>query len=358
LECIEMKRTVLTIAYIVLGVSLGLAFGVTLGSCNPLKMMGPCYIEVGNLCYDKPDASLPPLTASWQVIDADTGKGIPGAWVSLQWFDARTEGKERPKCMQNVLGRTDSEGWFRSTGENGAWRYDETEIFVPGYEALMQYATPEDDDHAIVAESDFGIQGAQLPGWTKALLSMGYHRDPNTQPTSERYLKRFRTPFTVDETLSYSFLPAGQRRLYVTTRGFPYAVRFAGTQCGRDTPVDIGFNDQEYGNKRVWFESGVEAYRRICDEKWDSAAPSFVSIAVPFNLYSTFRLPWDLGNRGDPRAGALVRANWARLLPDYPFISASEYGRPLTRAERLRVCSAMEPYTHWNVQKKIRSASK
>lgn len=45
---------------------------------------GYCQVHINGICYDKPKASNPPITASWQIIDADTRKPIPGVLISFQ----------------------------------------------------------------------------------------------------------------------------------------------------------------------------------------------------------------------------------------------------------------------------------
>ena len=79
-----------------------------LAGCDKLSIP-PCQIEVKGICYDKPKASNPPLTASWQIIDIDTKKPIPGVWISFYWKKF-PDGQQSGSCARNVMGQTDANG--------------------------------------------------------------------------------------------------------------------------------------------------------------------------------------------------------------------------------------------------------
>lgn len=53
-----------------------------------LPSLGACHCEQGRdgKCRDAQSPSDAPLTAKWQLFDADTEKPIEGAWINFLWY--------------------------------------------------------------------------------------------------------------------------------------------------------------------------------------------------------------------------------------------------------------------------------
>jgi hypothetical protein len=303
-----------------------------LSGCERQAVSNPCKISVNGTCYDSPLAENPPLSASWEIIDADTKKPIPGVWISFFWLkfpDGRARGGT---CARNVIGQTDANGRFSNTAKDGSWMFSEVHMFKRGFRRVYAKRLLEQtyitDQHNL----DVAHVGKYL-GWEEELLAMGYKL--STVSTTNNYWKDFELGNDYANILRAAWEVGGERQYWVSKRGIPDGGDFPsiGTQCQSKTlrRVDpeaqfVGYDGPNYDPNSAWNQQiAQDALETICDERWD---------LVPSDFAPTY---------ADSYAGRAVRGlpqatidEIVNLLPDY--YSLPKPSRAMSRPERKTFC--------------------
>jgi hypothetical protein len=300
---------------------------------------GPCLLEVNGHCYDTGDPALPPLTAKLQLMDAETGRGIPDAWVSLRWYARHTSKRPAP-CVRSVLGRTDEQGWFSSTGKDGSWFFGEVHYFAPGYEHLRIAGVRANRFEAYVNihhNDDLELLGP----WLRSLERLGYeHVDDGG--TTTKYSKWISIPPGFEKRNNYLFDSEGKVLLMATRRTLPTDLGVLGsvwTYCDDAGSERIGYdapNEFALARKLMW----TEDYQLVCDPRWFG----FDTVSVPD--WERWRIDSALELHPEPEKIALLR----RFAPAYVvYMDHSNNLNPLrptdlSRAERTALCAALKPH--------------
>ena len=310
-----------------------------LAGCDKLSIP-PCQIEVKGICYDKPKASNPPLTASWQIIDIDTKKPIPGVWISFYWKKF-PDGQQSGSCARNVMGQTDANGRFSNTAEDGSWMFTEVFMFKPGFQRIRYQRLLEQTyvtDKYDISQEFVG----KYPGWETELKAMGYRLD--TTSTTNNYYKNFELGADYLSIMSAAWQPEGERQYWVSKRGIPDGREISSLgiytcysrALGKTDPNAefIGYQGPEYDQNSVWNrEKAMDAYHVICDEKWDSVPNEFEWTSTPSYYNSAIEIIPNL----DTKALDSLLANYLAGL-------RSSNSRPLTKIERKAFCEYLAPF--------------
>jgi len=310
--------------------------------CDELSLQA-CQIEVKGICYDKPKASNPPLTASWQIIDIDTKKPIPGVWISFYWKKFPDGQQSGSSCARNVMGQTDANGRFSNTAEDGSWMFAEVFLFKPGFQRIRYQRLLEQThvtDKYDISQEFVG----KYPGWETELKAMGYRLDATS--TTNNYYKNFELGADYPSIMSAAWYPEGERQYWVSKRGIPDGREISSLgiytcysrALGKTDPNAefVGYQGPDYDEDSPWNrEKAMDAYHVICDEKWDSVPADF---------------EFTQSNRYTSKASGLVpKSNYdalKSLLPEYfaiPVQSGSSI-RPMTHMERTAFCNYVAPF--------------
>ena len=314
------------------------AVNIVVGIISALFLTGceACRLEVNGVCYDRPKASNPPISARFEAIDADTGKPLPGVMISFYWETYLGSGKP-DLCARNVIGETDANGKFANTGKDGSWMYLEVQMFKAGWERVYfdRLIGQTFISHAYQIQiAEIGMYSA----WGNQLKQMGYMLDKRTM--GPIYRKKFELGDQYEKIMTAEWQPEGLRTYWVRMRGFPEGLtpHQIGTQCfnqqlGKIDPDAemVGFEQEKFKRSNIELERSKHALQAICDEKWDSVPASYT-------WSPTARLIGDAGSAfvdNDPQLKI--------LLPDFygehP-VSNSGFSRPLTHNERVAYCAA------------------
>jgi len=323
---------------------------VLLSACDELLSQN-CQIKVNGICYDRPKSSNPPLTASWEIIDIDTKKPIPGVWISFYWKKFPNGGQSGGSCARNVIGQTDANGRFSNTAKDGSWMFAEVGMFKSGYQPIRYERFLEQTyitDKYKISQEFVG----KFPAWEHELRQQGYQLD--TTSTTNNYYKNFELGTDYSRIMAAAWYPEGERQYWVSTRSFP-SQQFStnlGAHCydrklGRTDPNAefVGYDgfdfkpsqdQKEYGyieipgpDKIPWeIDRAKAAIRYICDEKWDTVTADLNFTPSPIILMYAAQI------LSDPDIPLLLT-----VLPEY-FNSSPSYGsgRALSKDERLKVC--------------------
>jgi hypothetical protein len=319
---------------------------LALSACNGSGYL-PCQVQVNGICYDKPKASNPPITASWQIIDADTLKPIPGVWISFYWKKFPDGEQRGGTCARNVIGQTDANGRFSNTAKDGSWMFADVHMFKGGYRQIRTEFLPERTaltDRIKVNQEYVG----KCPAFESELKSMGYQLD--TANTTNAYFKTFEVGGNLEAMLSAAWEPQGETQYWVSKRGIPDGQdmhALAMYPCysralGKTDPDAefVGYKGLDRDKNGRWSRAiAIDALDTVCDEKWDSVPSDF---------------KWTQSKEYAGPASMLVgEANFAALTkihPDYVAIPYSAGGstRAMTRTERVAFCGFVRPYAKNN----------
>jgi hypothetical protein len=320
-----MQCKVITFVVVIVGL-------LNLTACNA----GPCRIEVNGICYDRPKASNPPLSARFEAIDADTGKPLPGVMISFYWKTYLSSGRP-DQCARNVIGETDADGKFGDTAKDGSWMFSEVQMFKAGWERV--YFDRLIGQTYIKHEYQLNVPeiGIYL-AWEKNLRALGYEIDTKTM--GPIYRKKFQLGAGYNKIMTAEWQPEGLRTYWVKMRGFPdyLAPQQIGTQCYSRTlrktdpnAEAVGFDLPKFHRDKIELERSKHALEAICDEKWDSVPASY-------EFAPSVRL---LGAAGS--VFAEIDPQLKKWLFDFYAerpITHSGFSRPLTRVERENYCTA------------------
>jgi len=314
--------------------------------CDELSLQA-CQIEVKGICYDKPKASNPPLTASWQIIDIDTKKPIPGVWISFYWKKFPDGQQRGGTCARNVMGQTDANGRFSNTAKDGSWMFADVFMFKAGYRRIQMENIPEQtiltDSHKINQE-----YVGKYPAFENELKSMGYQLD--TSSTTNAYFKTFEVGGDRKALVSAPWEPQGARQYWVSKRGIPDGQDmhslgmypcYSRTLGKTDPNAEfVGYKDGDRDKNGRWSRAiAIDALDTICDEKWDTVPSDF-----KFTQSKQYAGP------ASSLVGEVNFAALSKLYPDYVAIPYSAGGstRAMTRAERVAFCGFVRPFAKNN----------
>lgn len=305
---------------------------------------GYCQVQVNGICYDKPKASNPPLTASWQIIDANTQKPLPGVWISFYWKKFPDGQQRGGTCARNVMGQTDANGRFSNTAKDGSWMFADVFMFKAGYRRIRMENIPEQTTLTDSQKINQEYVG-KYPAFENELKSMGYQLD--TASTTNVYFKNFELGGGDRKALvSAAWEPQGERQYWVRKRGIPDGQDLSAlgmSPCysrtlGKTDPNAefVGYKDGDRDKNGRWSHAiAIDALDTICDEKWDTVPSDF---------------KWTQSKQYAAPASSLVgEANFAaltKLSPDYlaiPF-STGDSTRAMTRTERIAFCGFVRPF--------------
>jgi hypothetical protein len=302
-----------------------------------------CQISVGGICYDSPKASNPPLTASWEMIDADTKKPLAGVWVSFYWRKFADGSQRDGSCARNVIGQTDSNGRFSDTAKDGSWMFTDVYMFKPNYQRV-RFQRVVGQTHITDKYELFQDFVGKYPGWENALKTMGYQLDKTS--TTNKYSKNFELGSQYPRIMKAAWDSGGERQYWVTKRGIPDGTDISSLgiytcynrALGKADPNAelIGYTSAEWDQNSPWNRDiSMDALQTVCDEKWDS---------VPADFSRTYSHQYASTAFGIVPQSAQDQLR--KLLPKYfaAVKSHSEPMRAMTRPERLAFCSFVKPY--------------
>jgi hypothetical protein len=305
----------------------------------------PCQISVGGICYDSPKASNPPLTASWEMIDADTKKPLAGVWVSFYWRKFADGSKRDGSCARNVIGQTDANGRFSDTAKDGSWMFSDVYMFKPGYQRI-RFQRLVGQVHITDKYELFQDFVGKYPGWENALKTMGYRLD--TTSTTNNYSKNFALGSDYPRIMKAAWETGGERQYWLTKRGIPDGTDVSSLgiytcynrALGKADPSAelIGYRSVDWDQNSPWNRDiSTDALQTICDEKWDS---------VPADFSRTYSHQYASTAFGIVPQSAHDQLR--ELLPEYfaAMKSHSEPMRAMTRPERMAFCSFVKPYAN------------
>ena len=182
-------------------------FLTSIAACGQIGH-GYCQVHINGICYDKPKASNPPITARWQIIDADTQKPLPGVWISFYWKKFPDGQQRGGSCARNVMGQTDANGRFSNTAKDGSWMFADVFMFKAGYRRIQTEYLPEGTtltDRQKINQEYVG----KYPEFENELKSMGYQLD--TSSTTNAYYKTFEVGGDRKALVSAAWEPQGAR---------------------------------------------------------------------------------------------------------------------------------------------------
>ena len=318
---------------------------LALSACNGSGYL-PCQVQVNGICYDKPKASNPPITASWQIMDADTLKPIPGVWISFYWKKFPDGEQRGGTCARNVIGQTDANGRFSNTAKDGSWMFADVHMFKGGYRQIRTEFLPERTaltDRIKINQEYVG----KYPEFESELKSMGYQLD--TSNTTNAYFKTFEVGENPKALLSAAWEPQGEKQYWVSKRGIPDGQDLAqvgGYKCynralGKTDPNAefVGYKGPDWDANSVWNrEMATEALNLICDDRWDTVPSDFEWSSTPeYYNYALRLMPRENPERNTQRLDAILK--------DYPKVSDT-HSRRFSKTERNDFCNFMRPFSN------------
>jgi hypothetical protein len=233
----------------------------------PISACKPCRLEIDGHCYDKPDKNLPGLKASWQVLNAETLKPIPDAFVRIGWREFPANAKSF--CVLNELGRTDENGRLTTQGKNGSWMIESATVSAldfngfkhhnTGFEKLTRKVRVPIDDHDT------------FRAWRQRFLEAGYQNHQN--------IHEMERSFAVDAQDLVNLNPFHPNGLTVYMTDDPEMQYEVGLDAGfgclnkSEEPEVAAKGDSKQNVER--FGSlllGYKSYLALCDDIWDSVS--------------------------------------------------------------------------------------
>jgi hypothetical protein len=295
----------------------------SLASCTP------CKAKVGNLCYDQQDPSMPALRASWQLLDAETGKGIPGAWISLRWQGITPRG-QRTVCERAELGVTDQDGRFSTVGKDGAARIYHVSILAPGYEEL-RFEKGNETLLAVVPLQRDDLE--RYAPWVESLQALGY-RFRRADTSSPELVKDLAVPPNFNRVFQPVYHEDGNLKLMVTRRALPTDPNILGSvalACNNQGAELIGYDGESYTTARLQYRKQI--YERFCDTRWNTQAHMEVDYSFESELNGLLVQFLPSGGQRD---------FLAKHAPHYLHtINQPASAKTLMREERTQMCSAI-----------------
>jgi hypothetical protein len=295
-----------------------------------------CDLMVAGKCRDKRRESDPPLTASWTLIDAETGKPIKDAWINFVW-SGKGDKNGRTHCTRSVIAQTDENGRYSNTAKDGSWRIDMAPVrFVPGYEVLNYRWGIPDKNHVTSFVAVQPTERGKYPAWFRKLEAMGYHYNDTTGTTT--YYEKALPNIGMREINSPPYADGGRTEFWVTHRSLPELTISPGIGfvCNEPGGENIGLNDP--ATKMIDYQRGLQSYRYICDAQWDSVPQDYASTSAYSLIYQAI---W-ISPRGNEEENEFLR-----LFPEFAkSMERSNYSRALTKTEREKFCAWLEPYSH------------
>ena len=303
----------------------------------------PCKFEIRGICYDEPKAENPPINFDIQMIDADTKKPLLNGWVAIEWHSPNEHGQLQ--CVQQDYGQTDSHGRFHANGKDGSWMYGQIIMFVPGYEPL-NYTEWDDQPNVLSAAIEIGeSQRGDFPAWEAQAVALGYKANIIPNQYTKFYSRP--APDIYNRLNNKPYLPGGQTQLWVTSRGLPTRTRGelvnVGTTCRK-------LRTQSSADEKKWRRAYSEkAMKILCDAKWDSIIPNTEASGLDYvksaaNIIEDSEARIELLKVSLPEFFNVDHNNYRPMTDTERSAAQSIDHRPLTRAERLSYCAAIQPF--------------
>jgi len=294
-----------------------------LAACNQ-----DCKLRVNGICYDKQRSSDPPLTAKWQIFDADSGKPLEGVWINFLWY-GMSDSRGYRRCVGAVLGRTDADGRFEATAKVGSWRMGlPPKLFKRDYE-LLQFR--QDDPLGNQVTARVAVQHYErdaYPAWFKRLEQLGYVYNGTTGSTTY-YEKVYSTELIKDSMNQLADAQGGRKELWVTRRSLPYYAAAPGinAKCKNGGAENVGFDDRTVA--LLSYELAMHAYTYLCDAQWDTIPSGYARTDSRIFVHQAL---WLL----DDEEHSYERA--MKIIPDYLGKALSGESRALRPDERAAIC--------------------
>jgi len=318
---------------------------ILFSGCNRADDLS-CQVQVNGICYDKPKSSNPPITASWQIIDADTLKPVAGVWISFYWKQFPDGEQRGGTCARNVMGQTDANGRFSNTAKDGSWMFADVHMFKAGYRQIHTEFLPERTaltDRQKINQEYVG----KYPAFESELKSMGYQLD--TSNTTNAYFKSFEVGGDLKALLSAAWEPQGETQYWVSKRGIPDGQDLSSLgiytcynrEIGKTDPNAefVGYKGPDWDANSPWNrEVATEALNSICDARWETVPTTFAWTATPrYYNYAIRLMPKVYPERNTQRLDAILK--------DYPRVSDT-HSRRFSRAERTEFCNFIRPFSN------------
>lgn len=279
-------------------------------------------------------AEKPLAVAEWQFIDAETTKPIEGGWINFAWRGKPTD-RGMTTCPRGVLGRTGTDGWFRTTAKDTSWRVDPIPTyFVPGYQFFeYEYGIPDAQHITTYIPYDVNRLGT-MPGFENELIKNGYvYHQPIM---SDRWSHHWTKIMPVAGFHDFRNNPKNRRRYFIRYLSFPEFVEqslgFVGRSCDEPGSDNLGLEADKIAlTNRL---RAISSTKYFCNPFWDSIEPkaktsTFDWMSRAFGLLPEGRRPWE---------------EMKNLLPKH--INSQEFmtSVPLNEAEQRVFCTWIEPY--------------
>jgi len=304
-----------------------------LAACNQ-----DCKLRVNGICYDKQRSSDPPLTAKWQIFDADSGKPLEGVWVNFLWYGT-TDSRGYRRCVGAVLGRTDANGRFEATAKNGSWRFggQPPMLFKRDYEPLWFHQNDPEGNQVTAYVAIQLHEREAYPAWFERLEQLGYAYN-GTTGTTTYYEKNYSTEHIKDSMNQLADEQGGRKELWGTRRSLPayVAARGIGAQCKYDGADNVGFDDRTLAV--LGYERAMHAYTYLCDAQWDTIPSGYARTASRRFVHQAL---WLL----DDDKNSYERA--MKIIPDYlggSYKQPDSEDRALRPDERAAICGWLAPH--------------
>lgn len=314
---------------------LPLLFAMSNAACH-------CDLVVNGKCRDTRRESDPPLTAKWQVFDAESEKPIEGAWISFLWY-GKADKRGVTTCVGSAIGRTNKDGVFQDTAADGSWRMDTPAmIYVPGYEQLQYHPRRPDAEHVTAFVEIPPSARTAYTAWFQRLESLGY-KYVDEGGTTTYYEKVLPNRIGIPAIFNKAVEDGGRKEFWVTTRSLPeYANRDAvGASCGKPGARDVGFDDPAVA--MIDKQRGLGAFRYICDPQWDSVPSDYTQTDSYLFVSKALWLLPDLVTAQKDVMGVLPQ-----YMADVGIRSSNI--RALTKEERQTFCAWIEPHARTVVE--------
>lgn len=307
-----------------------------LAACNSESS---CKLRVNGICYDKQRASDPPLTAKWQIFDADTGKPLEGVWVNFLWY-GQSDSRGVRSCVGAVLGRTNQDGIFQATAKDGSWRFggQPPMLFKRDYQPLRFEFQGWQHEVATAFEEVQLYERDAYPAWFKRLEELGYTY-VDKGGTTTRYEKKYSTALIADAMNQGAYREGGRKEFWVTRRSLPYyaAAAGVGAECKYASNDNVGFDARTLAALR--YERAMHAYTYLCDPQWDSIPAEYTRTHSRIFVHQA---SWLLNDDEHSYERAM------KIIPDYlggPYKALDSEDRALRPEERIALCDWLAPYT-------------
>ena len=310
-----------------------------------------CKLRVNGVCYDKQRSSDPPLTAKWQIFDADSGKPLEGVWINFLWY-GQADSRGYMPCVGAVLGRTDQNGRFEAKAKDGSWRFggQPPMLFKRDYQPLrFEFKGFQMDEATAFVEVQHYERDA-YPAWFKRLEDLGYTAVGTEIPNGTvRYEKKYSTALIKDAMNQAAYREGGRKEMWVTRRTLPdyAAAPGIGAECKNPGAENIGFD--EATSRLLDHERAMHAYSYLCDPQWDSIPADFTRTRSPIFVRQSV---WLVNDEEHPETR--VRD----LIPDYLAPGPNQFAIPkwvaeesraLRPDERTKFCEWLAPFAQQTI---------